>query len=1117
MGIAGTAGGAAGQSGAKLMILTCFGRSGAIRGFDEAIVYGADMGAAISSNSWGYTRTDVYDEAELSAIDYFNANGGGEVSDGGVVVFAAGNDDDGGKWYPAYYGGGSEHGGSDRWGDGSEYGGAVAVAATDNRLQRAGFSNYGPWVDIAAPGVSILSTVLNGGYSRLSGTSMACPMVSGIIALFMSHAPRLTRRKYLECLYTTARPTGWTSKTIGGGVADPGKALEGCLLTVPFAPPSPPAPPSLPPSPSPPPHPPSPPPPPYSPPSAPSVQLTVSILTDNFPGETTWTLSHDATEVARGGPFQLAAARYEEQVMLSPGEYTFTIQDSASDGLCCGFGRGGWRLDLAGRTFFEGDPSFESSATKVFEVLGEAQRPRPPPPMASPPPMTGDAYDLLLKISTDDFPQETTWEVLTGAGVVVTRGGPYNQPGHLFLMPLRLIEGYYTFAMRDANGDGMCCFSGRGFYKLLLEPMNTSAPGLVNFTGTTIAEGSSFASMVLHPFTLPFTAPPSPPSPPPLPSPRPVPPPPRNNLLPFPAPPPPSNPGTRVTVSIITDDYPSETSWDLVFPAVGLPIGFGGPYTLAKHRYDTDLSLPDGTYILNVYDSYGDGLCCQYGRGGFKVFVTGLLAVEVDDFESGNMASRTFTIPYDPNITIPSPSPSPSPPPSPSPSPVVSPVPPPVPPPTSPQTVLAVIIRTDRNPFETTWNLRCGFDTIVSGGPYNEPETTYSIPIFITRPCTYVFTILDLFGDGLCCGHGQGSYQIVSPNGYGYPLVTGVEFNTSARHEIVYPFRTQFPPAAPPPPGPPPAPPPLPPLTVSIMTDNYPAEITWHIRDAAGVTVAHSEPYIENSRLYDEIVSLSKGEYTFVITDRASDGICCGFGSGFYALSYRGIEFARGGAYTNMDTVDFSLPLGSATPPSPPGSPALPTPPSPPPMAPSSPVVITIVTDRYPSETTWSVTDGRLPPFGMAYGSGGPYEDKETEHTYTLELPAGTYLFVIQDAADDGLCCSYGRGRYSVEANGVTVAAGAEFGASEPTRFTVEEQQASPPSPAGGCAGWCAGSPASVDKKCNTFAACMGCGFCQRQAPPSLPPRGRCAGWCATSTNPQKCTFAGCSGCRFCQ
>ena len=70
----------------------------------------------------------------------------------------------------------------------------------DERGQRSSFSNYGSWVDIAAPGSNILSTVLDGKYRTMSGTSMACPMVSGVLALFVSHKPHMTRRKVIDGL-----------------------------------------------------------------------------------------------------------------------------------------------------------------------------------------------------------------------------------------------------------------------------------------------------------------------------------------------------------------------------------------------------------------------------------------------------------------------------------------------------------------------------------------------------------------------------------------------------------------------------------------------------------------------------------------------------------------------------------------------------------------------------------------------------------------------------------------------------------------------------------------------------------------------------------------------------
>ncbi len=103
----------------------------------------------------------------------------------------------------------------------------LAVGAVNKSWQRAVFSNYGPRLIVMAPGKDLLGCWKNNGYSMLSGTSMACPIISGIATLEYALRPMnldMAIERFKETSKDMALP-GWDEKT-GYGIIEPGKFLK---------------------------------------------------------------------------------------------------------------------------------------------------------------------------------------------------------------------------------------------------------------------------------------------------------------------------------------------------------------------------------------------------------------------------------------------------------------------------------------------------------------------------------------------------------------------------------------------------------------------------------------------------------------------------------------------------------------------------------------------------------------------------------------------------------------------------------------------------------------------------------------------------------------------------
>ncbi|MFC1453506.1 S8 family serine peptidase, partial [Verrucomicrobiota bacterium] len=183
----------------------------------EAIEYAMDKGAQISNHSWGGT---LFSGLMYAAVREAEANGH-------LMVCAAGNsgaDNDLYPHYPASY----------------NTRNIISVAASDHNDQPALFTCYGEeTVDLAAPGVDILSTIpeyaipgldgatLGGYYMTMSGTSMSAPHVTGVAALLKSIAPWATYDMLVQAILDGVRPNpAMQGMTVTGGQLDAAEALK---------------------------------------------------------------------------------------------------------------------------------------------------------------------------------------------------------------------------------------------------------------------------------------------------------------------------------------------------------------------------------------------------------------------------------------------------------------------------------------------------------------------------------------------------------------------------------------------------------------------------------------------------------------------------------------------------------------------------------------------------------------------------------------------------------------------------------------------------------------------------------------------------------------------------
>ncbi len=419
-------------------------------------------------------------------------------------------------------------------------------------------------------------------------------------------------------------------------------------------------------------------------------------------------------------------------------------------------------IDLYGA----GSPE-EIATTDAWYAVGVGNAYQPPAPCVTEP--------VVLSITLDNYPGETTWDLKDAAGNVVASGGPYSTQGGTVSQTFNLSAGDYTFTIYDSYGDGICCGYGNGSYSL------TSG-------NVTIASGGNFGSSESTNFCVDAggggdTTPPSTP--------------------------------TNLTASNITTSS-VDLSWSASTDNVGVAgyniyvdgtlvgnttattftvsgLSASTTYSMSVTAYDaagnesgaatisvttatppdtTPPSTPTNLTASNITTSSVDlswsASTDNVGVAGYNIYVDGTLV--------GNTTATTFTVSglspgttYNMSVTAYDAAGNES----------------------GAATVsvttlsgggncvggnVALSLTLDNYPGETTWDLKnSAGTTIASGGPYSTAGATITQQFNLAAD-SYTFTIYDSYGDGICCAYGNGSYSLTSG---GTTIVSGGSFGSS--------------------------------------------------------------------------------------------------------------------------------------------------------------------------------------------------------------------------------------------------------------------------------------------------------------------------------------------------
>jgi len=200
-------------------------------------------------------------------------------------------------------------------------------------------------------------------------------------------------------------------------------------------------------------------------------------------------------------------------------------------------------------------------------------------------------------------------------------------------------------------------------------------------------------------------------------------------------------------------------------------------------------------------------------------------------------------------------------------------------------------------------------------------------------------------------------------------------------------------------------------FALELMTDKFPKDTTWTLFDYEETIERLSPEYTEKEKLNKYSVCLeSDKHYVFEIRDGSWDGICCGQnGDGYYTIMVDGHTVNTGGEFTRSSQVLITPPCKKSS---------------------EVRIVMDLTTDFFGSETSFRLSN---------HGRSGSFDDDLgafERRIMSTCVSKGCYDLTVKDEGNNGLCCEYGRGGYTVVYDDEVFADSAfEKGASETTTF----------------------------------------------------------------------------------